>query len=180
MQGFHYGTVQTLYFDVLPLPSLTWFLCFLVYFSTCKRNLKVPLHVSSNDFFELIFMCCIFNCDDLLGIWKMNKKALTAALSLACMEIRSRNEEAINSTRNKIYSLKNWFSTRVSNDQKYLCNCRLYVCINTRKLKGLDSRKIRSLPEIKKVIDMAHHFIACSSHDPFTYNVYNTPPSQSC
>ena len=37
----------------------------------------------------------------------MNKNALTAALSLACMEIRSRNEEAINSTRNRIYSLKN-------------------------------------------------------------------------
>ena len=109
----------------------------------------------------------------------MNKNALTAALSLACMEIRSRNEEAINSTQNRIYSLKNWFSTRVSNDQKYLCNCRLCVCINTRKLKGLDSRKIRSLPEIKKVIDMAHHFIACSSHDPFTYkiNVYLQHPT---
>ena len=35
-----------------------------------------------------------------------NKNALTAAFSLACLEIRSRNEEAINSTRNMIYSLK--------------------------------------------------------------------------
>ena len=35
-----------------------------------------------------------------------NKNALTAAVSLACLEIRSRNEEAINSTRNSIYSLK--------------------------------------------------------------------------
>ena len=35
-----------------------------------------------------------------------NKNAPTAALSLACLEIRSRNEEAINSTRNRIYSLK--------------------------------------------------------------------------
>ena len=36
----------------------------------------------------------------------LNKNALTAASSFACLEIRSRNEEAINSTRNRIYSLK--------------------------------------------------------------------------
>ena len=36
---------------------------------------------------------------------KGNKNALTA-VSLACLEIRSRNEEVINSTRNRIYSLK--------------------------------------------------------------------------
>ena len=93
---------------------------------------------------------------------------LTAASSLACLEIRSRNEEAINSTRNMIYPLKvftsyfidadtfylflNWFSTRVSDDQKYRCGSRLYACINTRKFKGLDSREITSLPEIEKVI----------------------------
>ena len=35
-----------------------------------------------------------------------NKIGLTAALSLACLKIRSRNEEAINSTQNRIYSLK--------------------------------------------------------------------------
>ena len=35
-----------------------------------------------------------------------NKKSLTAALCLACLEIRSRNQEASNSTRNMIYSLK--------------------------------------------------------------------------
>ena len=35
-----------------------------------------------------------------------NNNALTAAFSLAFLEIRSRNEEAINSTRNRIYSLK--------------------------------------------------------------------------
>ena len=37
---------------------------------------------------------------------KKNKNVLTAAYSLPCLEIRSRNEEAINSTRNRIYSLK--------------------------------------------------------------------------
>ena len=36
---------------------------------------------------------------------KGNRNALTA-VSLACLEIRSRNEEVINSTRNRIYSLK--------------------------------------------------------------------------
>ena len=37
----------------------------------------------------------------------LNKKnAVTAASRLACLEIRSRNEKAINSTRNRIYSLK--------------------------------------------------------------------------
>ena len=73
-----------------------------------------------------------------LGI---NKNALTAAFRLPCLGIRLRNEEAINSTRNRIYLLKvfyfllyrvllrrvffrifafylflNWFSTCVSND----------------------------------------------------------------
>ena len=35
-----------------------------------------------------------------------NRNALTAALNLACLEIRSRNEEAINSTRNRNNTLK--------------------------------------------------------------------------
>ena len=67
-----------------------------------------------------------------------------------CLEIRSRNEEAINSTRNRIYLLifftlyfidvdsfylfLNWFSTRVSDD---------------RKFKDLDSREIRSLQNMR-------------------------------
>ena len=44
------------------------------------------------------------------------------------------------------------------------------------KIQGLDSREITSLPEIKKVIYMAHYFnhrrklTACSSQDPFAYN----------
>ena len=104
-----------------------------------------------------------------------NKKALTAAFSLPCLEIRSRTKEVINSTQNSIYSLKVFcflpyrcwyflfvseliFLTRVSNDQKYLCCGRLYSCINTRKFKGLDSREVTSLPEIQKVIYMARHF----------------------
>ena len=37
---------------------------------------------------------------------KGNKNALTGAFSLAFLEIRSSNEEAINSKRNSIHSLK--------------------------------------------------------------------------
>ena len=36
----------------------------------------------------------------------LNKNALTGAVSLACLEIRSRNEETVNSARNTIYSSK--------------------------------------------------------------------------
>ena len=54
-----------------------------------------------------------------------------------------------------------WIDFFVSNDRKYVCGRRLYACINTRKFKGLDSREITSLPDIKKVIYMVclfnHH-----------------------
>ena len=68
------------------------------------------------------------------------------------------------------------FSMGVSDDLKYVCCHRLYACINTQKLKGLDSKEITSLPEIKKVIYMASYFnhrrkwTVCSSQDPFAYN----------
>ena len=68
-----------------------------------------------------------------------------SGVSVACLKIRSRNEEAINSTRNRIYSLKyfssyfidvgtfyfflNWFSSRVSDDRNYVYGRRLYACI---------------------------------------------------
>ena len=101
-----------------------------------------------------------------------DKNALTTGLNFACLQIRSRSEEAINSTAftrwgfftsyfidvDTFYLFLNWFSTRVSDDRKYVCGRRLYACINTRKFKGLDSREITSLPEIKKVIYMARHF----------------------
>ena len=34
------------------------------------------------------------------------------------------------------YLFLNWFRTRVSNDQKYLCSSRLYVCIKYTKIRG--------------------------------------------
>ena len=33
------------------------------------------------------------------------------------------------------YLFLNWFSTRVSDDRKYVCGRRLYACINTRTFK---------------------------------------------
>ena len=41
--------------------------------------------------------------DDVRGRGRRNKNALCSHISLACLEIRSRNEEAINSTPNGIY-----------------------------------------------------------------------------
>ena len=57
-----------------------------------------------------------------------------------------------------LYLFLNWFSTRVSDDRKYVCGRRLCACMNTRKFKGIDSRAITSLPDIEKVIYMAHLF----------------------
>ena len=50
------------------------------------------------------------------------------------------------------YLFLNWFSTYISDNRKYVCGRMLYACINPWKFKGLDSREITSLPEIKKVI----------------------------
>ena len=101
-----------------------------------------------------------------------DKNALTTGLNFAYLEIRSRSEEAINSTActrwgfltsyfidvDTFYLFLNWFSTRVSDDRKYVCGRRLYACITTRKFNGLDFREITSLPGVKKVIYMARHF----------------------
>ena len=106
----------------------------------------------------------------------LNENALTGAVWLACLEIRSRNEETINSTLNSIYSLKVFYFLLyrrrhfsficfwsdlvrgLATTGNNVCCRRLYACINTRKFKGLDSREITSLPEIEKVIYMARHF----------------------
>ena len=117
------------------------------------------------------------------GGWSEKKtRTLLPRLTVSpCLEIRSRNGEAINSTRNRIYSLQvscfllhrcrvffriftfylflNGFGIRAfSDDWRYVCGCRLYACIKTRKFNGLDCREITSLPEIKKVIYMPRHF----------------------
>ena len=126
----------------------------------------------------------------------MNKNALKAVSGLACLAIRSRNEEVINSTRNSIYSLKVFYFllyrrryflfVSVSDDQKYVCGRRRNACINTRKFKGFDSREITSLPEIKKVIYIWHVISNIAENKPHahhtshlhTMKVYNTRPSR--
>ena len=51
-----------------------------------------------------------------------NKNVLTAAVSLACLEIRSRNEEAINSTRNMIIILaKGFLPPTLSTSILFIC-----------------------------------------------------------
>ena len=98
-----------------------------------------------------------------------------SGVSLARLEITSRNEEAVNFTRNTIYLLKVFLPPTLSTSILFIClwidlvrvlattgnnvcGRRLYACINTQKFKGLDCREITSLPETKKVIYMARHF----------------------
>ena len=52
---------------------------------------------------------CLFLEEIMCSLCVLNKNALTPAVRLACLEIRSRNEEAINSTLNRIYSLKDFY-----------------------------------------------------------------------
>ena len=65
-------------------------------YTSCGTLLKTPRTI------------CILPHLKLLNI-SNNKKPLTAAFSLACLKIRSRNEEAINSTRNKMDLLAKCF-----------------------------------------------------------------------
>ena len=75
-----------------------------LHFQSLKRNfnalVKLKKKASQLRLFSLIREVTI--CVLVLP----NKNALRAALSLACLEIRSRNEETINYTRSRIYSLK--------------------------------------------------------------------------
>ena len=96
------------------------------------------------------------------GNTRRNKNALTAAFSLASSEIISTNEEAINSTRNGIYSLKdfyfllyrrrylylflNWFSTRVKYVRSqairvYKYTATSWLCTSVAKDLNSDDRE---------------------------------------
>ena len=101
-----------------------------------------------------------------------NTRTLLQRLSLSCLEIRSSNEKAINSTRNRIYSLKvfhfllyrhrvffrmftfylflNWLSTRVSDDQKYVCGRRLYARKIQKNLRASIPEKLHHCHRSKK------------------------------
>ena len=84
-----------------------------------------------------------------------------------------RHKEAISSTRNMISSLKVFYillylRSSILQDiyflyriQRFVSGLIKYTCMNTRKLKGLDSSEIKSLPKSKKVMNMARHFNHC-------------------
>ena len=62
--------------------------------------------------------------------------------------------------------------TGFSDDRKYVGGGRLYACINYTKIKGLDSGKITSLPNSRKLT-------ACSPKDSFAYNESLQHPTSS-
>ena len=68
------------------------------------------------------------------------------------------------------YLFLNWFSTRVSDDRKYVCGRGQNERTNTRKFKGLDSREISSLPAIKKVIYIGHVISIIAENKPHAYH----------
>ena len=80
-------------------------------------------------------------------------------LSLPVDEIR--NEEAINSTQNKISFLLYRLSS-ILQDIYFLYHVQPFVSelieYKNTKIKGLDLREMTSVPEIKNVINMARHF----------------------
>ena len=80
-----------------------------------------------------------------------------------------------------------WFSTRDSDDRKYFCGRKLYACIITRKFKGLDSREITSLQEIKNVMKTWRVISIIAENKPHahhkthlhTMKVLNTRPTNT-
>ena len=48
------------------------------------------------------------------------------------------------------YLFLNWFSTRVSDDRKYVCGRRLYACINTRNSRTSIAEKLHHCQKSKK------------------------------
>ena len=52
--------------------------------------------------FSTLYSSSVWRTDTIVFA-KLNKNVLTAEISLACLDIRSRNEEVVDSTRNRIY-----------------------------------------------------------------------------
>ena len=67
---------------------------------------------------------------------KGKRTLLKKAVTLACLEIRKRNEEAINSTRNSFFSLPTLSTVGYSSGYFLFVSYSTmieYACINTRK-----------------------------------------------
>ena len=74
-----------------------------------------------------------------------------------------------------MYLFLNWFtmlvSAAVSDDQKYVCGCRLYACINTRKFKGPWFQRNYIIARDQNLFTWhVISIIACSSQGAFAYN----------
>ena len=52
--------------------------------------------------FSTLYSSSVWRTDTIVFA-KLNKNVLTAEISLACLDIKSRNEEVVDSTRNRIY-----------------------------------------------------------------------------
>ena len=119
----------------------------------------------------------------------INENALTGAVWLACLEIRSRNEETINSTLNTIYSLKVFYFLLygrrhfsficywsdlvrgLATTGNNVCDRRLYT-----KIQGPRFQRNNIIARDQKSdlhgtsFQSARKKTACSSQDSFAYN----------
>ena len=64
----------------------------------------------------------------------------------------------------------NWFSTRVSDNWRYVFGRTLYVFIITQKFKGLDLREITSLQEIKNEMRTWHVMSIIAENKPHAHH----------
>ena len=64
------------------------------------HHITFPYRIMAQSFLATAFKSVLHSST----VVYLNKNALTAVVSLACLETRSRNEEAVNSTQNTIYS----------------------------------------------------------------------------
>ena len=101
--------------------------------------------------FKLICVTLVYSC-----ISKQERSY--SGIQSRLLGVRSRNEEAVYSTRNTIYSLKLFTSYFIDVDTFYFF---LNWFSEYAKIQGPRFREMTSLPEIKKAIYMARHFNHC-------------------
>ena len=128
-----------------------------------------------------------------------NKNALTAAVSLACLEIRRRNEEEIDSARNGIYLLKIFYFLLyrrrnflfVSELIQQACQRRPEIRLRCQAIRVHKYTKIQG-PRFQRNTIIARDqkrdlhgtsfqswpkITTCSSKDPFAYNESKQNPT---
>ena len=161
----------------------------------CPRRLTTSLF-SGNQWVQWSSMAFPWHTDREVSTTRsfvIKQERANSGISLASLEIRWRNERAINSTRNMILLLDtfhlflNWVSKRVSDDQKYVCGCGLFACINTRKARVSIPEKLHHCQRSNKWFTWHVILIIAESKTHahhkthlHTMKVYNTPPLQFC